>query len=433
VSVPEFGQLFCDVVPTLWVDERVGKMKSETQGVTLNDGVEIGLIPEILAAHDELTKWRRDIHAHPELAFEESRTAGFIAHRLEEAGIDVARGLGKTGLVGTLRSGSSERVIGLRADMDALPMDELNELEHKSRHVGRMHACGHDGHTVMLLAAARHLAATRHFDGTVRFIFQPAEEANARGSGAEAMIAGGLFDRFAMSNVFAIHNLPQLAAGTFAVRAGPVLAAMDLFDVAITGHGTHGATPHKGVDSIWVAAQLINAWQSIVSPNIDPLQSAVVSATSIIAGDSWNVIPETATIRGSIRTLRLDLQKLVKARFFAIAEHVAEAYGAKVVIKYREMTPVLINDPDQVSVVCEAAAQVVGEDKVSCGFVVPQAMGSDDFSLMLAHAPGAYVFLGTGDGKKSRMLHEPQYDFNDEILPIGASFWVRLVERKLEV
>ena len=254
------------------------------------------LISEIVAENKELTQWRQDIHAHPELAFEESRTAKFVASQLESYGIEVTRGVGKTGVVGTLKAGSSNKAIGLRADMDALPMEELNTFAHKSKHPGCMHGCGHDGHTVMLLAAARYLAKSKNFDGTVQFIFQPAEEANDNGSGAKAMINDGLFDRFAMDNVFALHNGPGFIAGAIATRSGVISASMDLFTVTIQGTGTHGAWPNNGNDPLMVAAQMLIAWQTIISRNVSAEDAAVISATSIVAGDSWNVIPETAVI-----------------------------------------------------------------------------------------------------------------------------------------
>jgi len=407
------------------------------------------LIPEIVAVHDELTKWRRDLHAHPELAFGESRTADFVASQLESYGIDVTRGIGKTGLVGTLKVGASNKAIGLRADMDALPMEELNTFAHKSTHPGCMHGCGHDGHTVMLLAAARYLAQSKNFDGTIQFIFQPAEEANETGSGAKAMIDDGLFDRFPVDNVFAMHNFPDLITGAIITAPGAMMASVDLFDVTVTGQGAHGAFPHRAVDPILVSAQLLTAWQSIVSQNIDSLESAVITATSINAGDSWNVIPETAVIRGSVRTLSAEVRQRVQDRFYTITNNITEAWGTKVEIRYRPISPVTINDAEQTTLACDVAASIVGENYVLRSTTA--GMGSEDFAYMLQEKPGCYLLLGTASpmvtkdlrqerniklaadedyfsAKDVPLLHEPTYDFNDEVIPLGATLFVRLVE-----
>ena len=410
------------------------------------------LIPEIVAANKEYTGWRRDIHAHPELAFEESRTAEFVAIQLESYGIEVTRGVGKTGVVGTLKAGASDKAIGLRADMDALPMDELNDFSHKSKHPGCMHGCGHDGHTVMLLAAARYLAKSKNFNGTVQFIFQPAEEANAFGSGAKAMIDDGLFERFPMDTVFAIHNAPDLALGAIATCSGPMTASADLFDVIIHAKGTHGAQPHSGIDPIIIAAQLITAWQTIVSRNINAQEGAVVSATAINAGESWNVIPDSAHIKGSVRALSVSSRQLVHDRFQTLTQSVTEGFGARAEISYQFMIPAMINDPRQTLFACDVASSVFGGERVITN--MPVDMGSEDFSYFLEKRPGCYLCLGTATDAKSAnkmpgsntgnmatlenftyksacLLHEPTYDFNDEAIPYGATLFARLVEKNL--
>lgn len=408
------------------------------------------LISEIVARHDELVEWRRDIHAHPELAFDEIRTADFVAGQLESYGIVVCRDIGKTGVVGTLKVGSSERAIALRADMDALPMDELNSFAHKSQHPGCMHGCGHDGHTVMLLAAARYLANSKNFSGTVQFIFQPAEEANTRGSGAKAMIADGLFERFPVDCVFAMHNAPGLKAGAIATRPGPIMASMDLFEVTITGHGTHGAVPESGIDPVVVAAAVISAWQSIVSRTISPQQAAVISATSVNAGNSFNVIPNTAVIKGSIRTLSPAVQQMIHDRFHVLTQSIAEGFGATVEIDYRQEYPITINNEQQTTFACDVAKSIVGEDHMITNAY--PVMGSEDFAAMLRVTPGCYVWIGNSDiedvtenngsdivdnglgelgVRDACMVHEPTYDFNDKIIPVGATLYVRLAETYL--
>ena len=413
------------------------------------------LIPDIAAAHQELTQWRRDIHAHPELGFEEQRTADFVARQLSSWGIEITRGIGKTGLVGTLKVGQSDKAIGLRADMDALPMDELNTFAHVSQNPGCMHGCGHDGHTVMLLAAARYLAQSQQFDGTVQFIFQPAEEANSQGSGAKAMIDDGLFERFPMDNVFATHNSPGMYAGAIATGPGPIMASSDLFDVTITGRGAHGAHPSGGIDPVVIAAQMITAWQTIVSRNIDAMEPAVISATSISAGNnSWNVIPETALIRGGVRTLSPAVRQQIHDRFQNITRKLAESFGATVDIDYRFMYPVVVNDPVQTRLFCDVAAAVVGEHQVLRER--PGQMGSEDFAYFLEKKPGCYFAIGATthpqgqaafQGKDIKldadqahfcpdnvpMLHEPTYDFNDDILPLGATLFARLAEHYLRI
>ena len=409
------------------------------------------LIPEIVLAQEELTEWRRDIHAHPELAFEETRTADFVAIQLESWGIEVTRGVGKTGVVGTLKVGSSDKAIGLRADMDALPMEEQNTFAHKSKNPGCMHGCGHDGHTVMLLAAARYLAKSKNFDGTVQFIFQPAEEANGIGSGAKAMVEDGLFDRFPVDNIFAVHNAPDLIAGVIATRPGVMTASMDLFEVTIFGEGSHGAFPNEGNDPIMIAVQMLMAWQTIISRNVDAQDSAVVSATSINAGDSWNVIPDAVVIRGSIRTLSPKVRALINTRFYEITNNTAKAFGAEVAIKYQSIAPSCVNDKKETAFACDVAESIFGEGRVLRS--KPKDMGSEDFSYLLDEVGGCYLIIGGAQvpagedplsGKNINdlgldplrfrnacLLHQPDYDFSDEIIPHGATLFVVLVERYL--
>jgi len=407
----------------------------------------------IVSKHSTYTKWRKDIHAHPELAFAETRTADFVASQLRAFGYDVTEGVGGTGVVASLTIGNSDKAIGIRADMDALPMDELNEFPHKSKITGKMHGCGHDGHTVMALAAAEQLAHAKVFNGTVRFFFQPAEEANDKGSGAKAMVSDGLFERFPVDCVFALHNAPGLKTGSFATRAGPIMASMDLFDVVIKGKGTHGAVPQAGIDPVLIAAHMVSAWQSIISRNINPQEAAVISATSILTGDSWNIIPETARIKGGIRALSPTVQKIVKERFLTLTKNIAAGFGAIVEIAFTPSYAMTINDPLQSKFACEVAALIVGEENVVRN--VSPVMGSEDFAFMLAEKPGCYILIGntkpqhgsvkgpdensifSGPGLENIsaasncMLHDPHYDFNDDILPLGATFWVRLAQTYL--
>lgn len=391
-----------------------------------------------------LTRWRREIHTHPELAFQETRTADFIATQLEACGVTVTRQVGKTGVVGTLRNGNSSKALGLRADMDALPMEELNSFTHKSKNPGCMHGCGHDGHTVMLLAAVRYLQRTKQFNGTVQCIFQPAEEANDQGSGAQAMINDGLFERFPADCVFALHNNPLYSSGVIATRPGAFLASMDLFSVKIKGRGAHGAYPHLGTDPIAIAAAIINAWQSIVSRNVSAQESAVISVGSVTSGEGFNVIPHSALIKGSIRTLSLPVQTAVKERFLLITQHIAEGFGASVEIDFNHAYPITANEPAFTELSLEVAATVVGRGRVMS--TPPPVMGSEDFAYMLKEKPGCYLWLGSGPEGSGEikglndvgspldtpcMLHDPRYDFNDAIIPIGASFLAGMVERYL--
>jgi len=384
------------------------------------------VIDEIRGFHDELTEWRRDIHAHPELGFEEKRTSDLVAAKLEGFGIEVHRGIGKTGLVGRLRVGNSPRTIGLRADMDCLPILEANAFAHRSQHQGRMHACGHDGHTTMLLGAARYLAKSRNFDGTVHFIFQPAEEGLG---GAEARVKDGLFDEFPCEAIFGMHNRPGLAVGKFQIRPGPMMAGGAFFDIAITGKGAHGARPESGIDPVVVASHIATALQSIVARNVRPVDTAVLSVTKIHAGDAYNVIPEKAVLGGTVRCFSNATMSLVEERMRRIAEGVAGGLGATAALDFRNLFPPLVNHADETSFIADTAADVVGEENVNrhAGVV----MASEDFSYMLERVPGAYIQIGNGDSEGACEVHNPSYDFNDEIIALGATLWSRVVETKL--
>jgi len=392
------------------------------------------LVEPILAQQSELETIRRDIHAHPELCYEEQRTADVVASRLTEWGIPVVRGLGVTGVVGIIKNGTSERAIGLRADMDALPMQELNTFEHASRHAGKMHACGHDGHTAMLLGAAHYLSQNRNFDGTVYLIFQPAEEG---GAGARSMIADGLFDRFPMDAVYGLHNWPGMAAGKFGVVAGPMMASSNEFRVVVKGKGAHAAQPHRGIDPVMVAVQIAQAWQTIISREKNPLETAVLSITQIHAGSATNVIPDDAVLIGTVRTFTTEVLDLVERRMQEIAAGVAAAFGASVDFSFKRNYPPLVNHAAQTAFAIEAMKAVVGADNVDAN--VEPTMGAEDFAFMLQAKPGCYVFLGNGDGEHRLgghglgpcQLHNGSYDFNDQLLPIGASYWVRLAEMSL--
>jgi amidohydrolase len=382
--------------------------------------------PRIAAFAGELTAIRRDIHAHPELGFEEARTSALVAQKLKEWGLDVATGIGKTGVVGTIRVGNNPTAIGLRADMDALPMDELNEFDHRSRNKGRMHACGHDGHTTMLLGAARYLSATRNFDGTVHLIFQPAEE--GRG-GAAAMIADGLFDKFPCEQIFGMHNRPKLDVGKFAIRPGPQMAGGGLFDILITGKGAHGARPETGVDPVIIATQIVSALQGVVSRNVAPLDSAVISVTQMHAGDAYNVIPQEAVLRGTIRAFRKETMALITERIETISAGIARTLGGSAEADVRIVFPPLINDRDAVGFFADVAAGIVGAENVNRDG--PYVMASEDFSYMLEKVPGAFINIGNGGGEGGCEVHNPGYDFNDEILALGATLWSRVVETRL--
>ena len=386
----------------------------------------MAIIERIVEFQDELTSVRRDIHAHPELGFEEQRTSDLVAQKLGEFGYEVFRGVGRTGVVGRLCVGNSPRSIGLRADMDALPIDEATNLPYRSRHEGRMHACGHDGHTAMLLGAARYLAETRNFEGTVNLIFQPAEEGLG---GGEAMVKDGLFDRFPCDAIFGMHNRPGLAIGKFQIRTGPMMAGGAYFDIAVNGRGAHGARPESGIDPVIVASHITTALQTIISRNVRPLDTAVLSVTQIHAGDAYNVIPERAFIRGTARAFDPRTLELIETNMARIASGVAGGFGATAELDFRTLFPPLVNDAAEAEFIADTAAGIVGDDNVNRnGNLV---MASEDFSFMLDRRPGAYIQIGNGDALGGCEVHNPGYDFNDAALPFGATLFARLAERKL--
>jgi len=374
----------------------------------------------------ELVALRRDIHAHPELAFDESRTSDRVAAELERYGLEVHRGIAKTGVVGVLRAGTSQRMIGLRADMDALPLAELNEFPHHSRHPGKMHACGHDGHTALLLGAARYLAENPNFDGIAVFIFQPAEEAEG---GAAVMIEDGLFDRFPVESVFGLHNWPGIPLGEMSVMPGPVMAGTCAFEVVVRGHGCHAAMPHQGVDSIVTASHLVQALQTVVSRTLHPCDAAVVSTTQIHAGEAWNIIPEEVLLRGTIRTFKPEVQDTVERAIERLCSGVAAAHGAQISVHFDHRYPPTVNSPAEAAFCQEVAREVCGEEQVLTD--IQPSMGAEDFAYMLREKPGCYVWLGNGPGTGGCTLHNPHYDFNDDALVVGVSYWVRLVEKAL--
>ena len=388
------------------------------------------IIDSIVTQAASVAAIRRDIHAHPELCFEEVRTADLVAQKLTEWGIPIHRGLGTTGVVGIVKSGTSNRAIGLRADMDALPMQEFNTFAHASQNAGKMHACGHDGHTAMLLAAAQHFAKHRNFDGTVYLIFQPAEEG---GGGAREMIKDGLFDKFPMDAVFGMHNWPGAQVGRFAVSAGPVMASANEFKITIRGKGGHAAMPHNSVDPVPVACQLVQAFQTIISRNIKPIDAGVISVTMIHAGEATNVIPDSCELQGTVRTFTLEVLDLIEARMKQMAEQISAAHDTQCEFEFLRNYPPTINSPAEAEFARTVMASIVGQEQVD-----PQepTMGAEDFAFMLQAKPGAYCFIANGDGAHREMghgggpcmLHNPSYDFNDDLIPLGATYWVRLAE-----
>ena len=386
----------------------------------------MAVIEHLARLEQEMTGWRRDIHAHPELGFEELRTAAVVAEKLTAFGLEVHRGIGKTGVVGVLRAGTATRSLGLRADMDALPIIEANTFAHRSTQAGRMHACGHDGHTTMLLGAAKYLAETRAFDGIVNFIFQPAEEGIG---GARAMIADGLFEKFPCEAIFGMHNRPGLALGKFAVRAGPMMAGGAYFDIHVTGRGAHGARPETGIDPVLVASHISIALQSIVSRNVRPLDAAVLSVTKIHGGDAYNVIPQTAQLSGTVRAFTPEVMQLVEAGMRRIARGTAEAFGATAEVDFRLIFAPTINDANEAEFVAGVCAAVAGADNVNRN---PNLIvASEDFSFMLEKVPGCYFNIGNGTGEGACEVHNPSYDFNDGALALGASVFARIVESRL--
>ena len=391
------------------------------------------LIESILADAAAITTIRRDIHAHPELCFEEVRTADVIAKALTEWGIPIHRGLGKTGVVGIVKNGTSSRAVGLRADIDALPMTEHNQFAHASIHPGKMHACGHDGHTAMLLAAARHLARHRNFDGTVYLIFQPAEEG---GGGAREMIKDGIFEQFPMEAVFGAHNWPGMSVGQFALKSGGMLASSNEFRIVIRGKGSHAALPHNGIDPVPVACQMVQAFQTIITRNRRPVDPGVISVTMIHAGEATNVVPDSCELQGTVRTFTFELLDLIEQRMKEVAEHTCAAFGATCEFSFTRNYPPTINHVKETEFARRVLGSVVGAQNV---LEFEPTMGAEDFSFFLQAKPGCYFMIGNGDGTHREgghglgpcMLHNPSYDFNDELIPLGATAWVRLAEEWL--
>ena len=394
------------------------------------------LIDSILTQSAAIAAVRRDIHAHPELCFEEVRTAEVVAAKLTEWGIPVHRGMGTTGVVGIVHGrdgGACGRAIGLRADMDALPMQEHNHFAHASQHAGKMHACGHDGHTAMLLAAAQHFSKHRNFDGTVYLIFQPAEEG---GGGAREMIKDGLFEQFPVEAVFGMHNWPGLPVGSFAASAGPVMASSNEFHIVIRGKGSHAALPHNGIDPVPVACQMVQAFQTIISRNKKPVDAGVISVTMIHTGEATNVVPDSCEIQGTVRTFTYEVLDLIERRMQEIAEHTCAAFGASCEFQFRRNYPPTVNHPAETAFVREVLAGIVGADQV---LVQEPTMGAEDFAYMLQARPGCYIFIANGEGAHREIghgggpctLHNPSYDFNDDLIPLGATYWVRLAEQWL--
>ncbi len=373
---------------------------------------------------DEIAGWRRDLHQNPELLFDVHRTAGVVADKLKAFGCDeVVTGIGRTGVVAVIKGkrGASGKVVGIRADMDALPIEEDTGLPYTSKVPGKMHACGHDGHTAMLLGAAKYLTETRNFDGTAIMIFQPAEEG---GGGGDVMVKDGLMERFGVQEVYGLHNMPGIPVGQFAIRPGPLMAAADRFDIVIEGKGGHAARPHECVDTLLVACQVVNALQSIAARNVDPLESVVVSVCALAAGEAYNVIPQTARLKGTTRTLTEAVRDLAETRIRAIAEATCAAYGAKASVDYRRGYPVTVNHPEQTDFIAKVAAEVGAGERAVDTTIVP-LMGSEDFSYMLESRPGAYIFMGNGD---TASVHHPKYNFSDEAIPYGVSLWAKVIE-----
>ncbi len=387
------------------------------------------VINRVADMHADITEWRRDIHRHPELLYDVHRTAASVAEKLKAFGCDeVVPGIGRTGVVGVIRgrkpaNGSGAKVLGLRADMDALPLEEQTGLAYASTIPGKMHACGHDGHTAMLLGAARYLAETRNFSGTAVVIFQPAEEG---GGGAREMVNEGMLDRFAIDEVYGMHNMPNLPIGEFAIRPGPLMAAADRVYIDVEGVGGHAAKPHQCVDTILVASQIINQIQSIVSRNVDPIESAVISICQFHGGHADNVVPQTVQLRGTARSLVPEIRDLIERRLGEVVEGTAKLYGATAKLTYKRDYPVTRNNAEKTGFAAQVATSVAGPGRVDTD--TAPVMGGEDFSFMLEKRPGAFIFIGNGD---SAGLHHPAYDFNDDVIPVGVSYWVRLVETAL--
>ncbi len=384
-------------------------------------------VEHIRRYQDELAAWRRDLHAHPETGFEEVRTSALVAARLASWGIEVHRGIGRTGVVGVLRAGNGDRAVGLRADMDALDMPEANGFAHRSTIPGKMHGCGHDGHTTMLLGAARYLAETRNFNGTVHFIFQPAEEGQG---GARAMVEEGLFRRFPCNAVYGLHNRPGMPVGRYGIRAGAMMAGCAFFDLVIQGKGGHGARPESTVDPVVCGAAIVSAYQSIIGRNVAPNDTGVVSVTGFSAGTAYNVIPDQVSLRGTVRAFRTETMALIERRMRSLATSIAEGFGAEARLDFREVTVPVVNGAEQTAMIADAAAALVGEAAVDRNRI--PAMGSEDFSYMMAEVPGAYILVGNGEGEAGGCeVHNPHYDFNDAAIPYGAGILAAVAEREL--
>jgi amidohydrolase len=386
----------------------------------------MNISPEVAALVPEMREWRHHIHAHPETAFEEEATSALVAQKLESFGLEVHRGLAKTGVVAVLRHGRGGDAIGLRADLDALHILERSGVPYASRHQGRMHACGHDGHTTMLLGAAHALARRKKLDGTVYFIFQPAEENEG---GGRVMVEEGLFERFPMKAVYGMHNWPRMRAGTFAMRSGPLMGAYDIFEIVATGKGAHAAMAYMGKDPMMFAAQAISALQTIVSRNLHPQDAGVVTVTQVHGGDTWNVIPQEVVLRGTVRSFRREVQDLIEERMRGIVAGVAQTFDMTATVRYERRYPATVNSEAETRHAAAAAGTVVGDSNVDTN-PTPE-MGSEDFAFMLQARPGCYVWLGAGKGADTPNIHSPQYDFNDDVLSIGASYWVTLAEQQL--
>ena len=384
------------------------------------------LIKELIERQPEMQKWRRDIHAHPEIAFEEHRTAKFVAEKLKDFGLEVETGIAGTGVVGTLKKGTGNRSIGLRADLDALLINEANEFEYKSKNPGKMHACGHDGHTTMLLGAAEYLSIKGNFDGTIHFIFQPAEENEG---GGKVMVDQGLFEKYPVEAVYGMHNIPGMPVGSFAVKPGPIMASFDIFNLRIIGKGGHAAMPQTTIDPILIGTKIVDAYQYIVSRYINPQEPVVLSVTQFHGGDAYNVIPNEIEIKGTVRCFSSKVQASVEKKMEKIASSICSAYGAKSNFEYERRYPATVNSPDEVETSLKVAKGISGDDMVNSS--PTPSMGSEDFAFMLQEKPGSYIWIGNGDEKGSCMLHNPGYDFNDEILPIGATYWVEMAQEIL--
>ena len=388
------------------------------------------VIESILADAAQITALRRDIHAHPELCFKEERTSDLIAEQLTKWGIPIHRGLGTTGIVAILKNGTSDRAVGLRADIDALPITEKNAFAHKSLFTGKMHACGHDGHTAMLLAAAKHLSKHKNYDGTVYLIFQPAEEG---GGGAREMIKDGLFEKFPMEAVFGAHNWPGMKAGQFALKSGPAFASSNEFKIVIRGKGSHAAMPHNGIDPVPVACQIVNAFQTIISRNKRPIDAGVISVTMIHTGEATNVVPDSCEMQGTVRTFTLEVLDMIEQRMKDVAAHTCAAFGAECEFEFKRNYPPTINHPNETAFARQVMTDMVGADNVQ---EFEPTMGAEDFSYYLLEKPGCYFLIGNGDGTHRIgghgmgpcMLHNPSYDFNDDLIPLGGSLWVRMAE-----